>query len=557
MAVVLVVAATLAGLFKPWPLAKLVDRLWTPIPGRDVAWAAAMILGAYATHALLQAAVNLVLIRTGLRGLARIRRAVFDALLGRSLRQTQADAAGDLVYRATWDTYAFQTLFHHGLFTFLMAVSALAGMTVVMARENLRLTLVAWLAVPPLLALMPGLGRRMRRLAGRAQEADSRVANAVQQTVDHLALTQAYTREAVEAEGFRRLTGDARATRWTQHLTEVGYLALVGTVFAAGTAAVVAVGIREVGASRLTLGGFLVFVAYLAQFFEPLQQLSNVGSTVSQARAGVARVFELLDRPAELVSGTRRAELRPASRDGRALVAIRGVQFGYQSPRPVLRGIDLELFPGETVALVGPSGSGKTTLLQLLPRFYDPDVGTVEIGGIRLPEWDLAALRRQIAVVPQEPVLFPGTVAENIAAGRPDASAAEIERAAREAQAAEFIRRLPQGYETRLGDAAARLSVGEKQRINLARAFLKDAPILLLDEPTSALDPANEEALLAALDRLRAGRTTLMVAHRLVTLAGADRVALLLDGRLADLRRRTEIPDLNAWMKTMTNRANA
>ncbi|MFM7103027.1 MAG: ABC transporter ATP-binding protein, partial [Verrucomicrobiota bacterium] len=239
------------------------------------------------------------------------------------------------------------------------------------------------------------------------------------------------------------------------------------------------------------------------------------------------------------------------------LVAIRGVQFGYQSPRPVLRGIDLDLFPGETVALVGPSGSGKTTLLQLLPRFHDPDAGTVEIGGIRLPEWDLAALRRQIAVVPQEPVLFPGTVAENIAAGRPDASAAEIERAAREAQAAEFIRRLPLGYETRLGDAAARLSVGEKQRINLARAFLKDAPILLLDEPTSALDPANEEALLAALDRLRAGRTTLMVAHRLVTLAGADRVALLLDGRLADLRRQVEIPDLNAWMKTVTNRANA
>ncbi len=557
LALGLAVVATGLGLLKPWPLAVIVDRLGSGgATGRSVFPGAGgvplmigLLFGAYLSHAVVNALLNLVLIEIGLRGLRRVRAAVFDWLLGLSLRRLWGSEAGDILYRATWDTYSFQTLFHQGAFTFLMAAGSLGAMTVVMWRMNLTLTLVALATVPPLLWAMKWFGRGMAVRATAAQAADSRLASRLQQAVANLPILQSYTAEPEEAARFEVESGSAYEARRRQHRHELAYLAVVGGIFALGTAGIVGFGAREVEAGRITLGGFLVFLAYLAQFYDPLNQLSNVGSTVSQARAGAGRVLELLERPPELSTPQRPATL-PPSRGGRA-VTFEDVTFAYGTGHPALIDVRLELAVGETVALVGPSGAGKSTLLQMVPRFIDPDRGTVRFDGVDLRNLDPRGVRAEVALVPQESPLLAGTVADNLRFGRVGATGKELEVAARMAQAHEFIERLPQGYATVVGDGAVRLSVGERQRLNLARAFLKDAPILLLDEPTSALDAESEALVLTALSELFRGRTTLMVAHRLRTLERVDRVVVLNGGRIVEVGSPAQLLRSGGWFARM------
>ena len=536
-AVGLLAVTTAAAVLRPWPTAWIVDLLFQRTSGglsrpelfRTVLSFAGFAAGLYILHALANAALQAVVISTGLRGLMRVRQAVFDRLLGLSLRRLHGSQAGDLIYRATWDTYSVQTLFNQGVFTVLTATAGIVTMTVVMWRVNGRLTLVALATVPVLVGVIRWLGPRLAREAGAAQSADSGIASAVQQLVANLQLIQVFTRERRESEAFGVRSSDAFAARWRQHRIEVLYLAVVAGVLALGTAGILAAGAREVLEERLSPGRLLVFLAYLAQLYEPLNQLSHVGGTVSNASAGAERVLELLDEgPGDGSKGT-----EPESAAGVGL-EFRGVAFGYEPDRRILDGLDLVVRPGETVALIGPSGAGKSTLLQLIPRFLRPDSGEVLWNGRPLDGLDRAGLRRRISLVLQEPLLLPATVAENIGFARDGATRAEIEAAAREADADEFIRRLPQGYDTVVGDGAARLSTGEKQRVNLARAFLKSAPVLLLDEPTSALDRESEAAVLSGLRRLAKGRTTLVVAHRLETIRDADRIVVLRDGRVAE-----------------------
>jgi ATP-binding cassette, subfamily B, bacterial len=273
----------------------------------------------------------------------------------------------------------------------------------------------------------------------------------------------------------------------------------------------------------------LVFLGYLTQLYEPLNQLSQVGATVSDASAGTQRVLELLDTPQEV---TDPPQARPLVH-GR--ISFEDVSFGYQQERLVLKDISFSMAAGESVAIIGPSGAGKTTLLQLLPRFYDPTSGAVRLAGVDFRELHLKELRANVGLVPQEPILLLASIAQNIAYGKPGASRAEVEEAARAANADEFIRELPQQYDTLVGEGAARLSVGEKQRINLARAFLKDAPILVLDEPTSSLDSDSEELVVSSLTELMRNRTVLLVAHRLSTIRNVDRILVLEAGRMVEL----------------------
>jgi ATP-binding cassette subfamily B protein/subfamily B ATP-binding cassette protein MsbA len=381
----------------------------------------------------------------------------------------------------------------------------------------------------------------MRQHSLAAHQADSRVTSLVQQAIVALPLTQSCVREEHEQCRFSGQVSEALRRRLSQHGWELGYLAVIAIIFALGIAGIAWQGTQQVWAGRLSLGQLLVFLAYLGQFYEPLNQLSRLGATVADASAGAQRVLEILDAPEEVKE----------SPDARAAVA-RGeiefdrVSFAYQPDRLVLREVTFQLAAGESAALIGPNGAGKSTLLHLLPRFFDPTSGAVRMDGVNLQAWRLKELRRQVALVLQEAPLLPATIAENIAYGKPDATPAEIEAAARAAYADRFIGQLPQQYETLVGECATRLSAGEKQRLNLARAFLKAAPILVLDEPTGALDAESQALVAASLRDLMRGRTTLIVTHHPATIGQVDKILVLENGRLIEvgtpkeLRQRSE-----------------
>ena len=533
-----------AGLLKPWPLAVIVDSVLgsRPLPGwlSPVAGSfdknalllllGLMVLGLHAGQGVIGAVQNFLAIRVGLNGLRHVREKVFACLQGLSMRFHHGAKSGDLIHRAAWDTYSFQTLFQQGLVTALSAVLSLVLMTVVMVRLDPFLTLVALALVPLLLIVIRQFGRRMTERGVAAQQADSMITAHVQQSISALPLIQSYTREAHEARTFTERAGVAFEKRLSQHGWELLYWLSITLVFALGTAAIVWLGGRQVLEGKLSVGGLLIFLAYLAQFYEPLNQLSHVGATIAGATAGTQRVFEILDTPEEVQDAP---DAQPLARSS-GHIAFDHVSFAYNLGQPVLRDVTFRLAAGQSAALIGPSGVGKTTLLNLLPRFFDPTEGAVKLDGVDLRRLRRHDLRSNIAVVLQEPLLLPSSIAENIAYGKPNATRAEIEAAAHSAHAHPFIEKLPEGYDTVVGDGGARLSVGERQRLNLARAFLKNAPVLLLDEPTSALDAESEAFVVACLFNLMKGRTTLIVAHRLTTIAGVDRVLVLHEGRLVE-----------------------
>ena len=565
------------NLLKPWPLALLVDSVlgskpypgWLPDEAR--AWGqpaqlTAIIAASLALHLVHTAACAghaYLSIGVGLRGLRRVRDDVFGWLQRLSLRYHHGTEAGDIIFRAGTDTSAFQTLFLQGFLTFISATGTLLFMAVAMARLNLRLAAVALVAVPILLLSIKVFGRAMRVRGTAAQQAEGKVYALIHQGITALPLIQSHAREYHERQRFTTHTEEARQQKMAQQGLEVFYWGSISVILSACTLGVTWVGAHQVLAANLTVGELLVFLAYVAQLFEPLHQLSQVGATLSSASASTRRVFEILDTPEEVKD---RPEARrvcqgrdfdgpaglPTSADN-MFAAVGGapagspplpvygnvtyddVSFAYESARPVLRHISFKLLAGTSAAIIGPSGAGKTTLLNLLPRFFDPVSGAVLLEGADLRDLRLEDLRAQIALVLQEPIILPTTVAENISYGKPQATMEEIEAAAHAARAAELIEKLPQHYRTVIGDGGAHLSVGEKQRINLARAFLKDAPILLMDEPTSALDVESEAQVVASLFALMRGRTTLMVAHRLTTIRRVDKILVVDNGGLTEM----------------------
>ena len=566
------------NLLKPWPLALLVDSVLgsKPYPGwlpdEVQAWGqpvqltaiVAASLALHLVHTSACAGHAYISIGVGLRGLRRVRDDVFGWLQRLSLRYHHGTEAGDIIFRAGTDTSAFQTLFLQGLLTFLSATGTLLFMAVAMVQLNLRLAAVALVAVPILLLSIKVFGRAMRVRGTAAQQAEGKVYALIHQGISALPLIQSHAREDHERARFMTQTEAARQQKMAQQGLEVFYWGSISVILSACTLGVTWVGAQQVLAANLTVGELLVFLAYVAQLFDPLHQLSQVGATLSSAGASTRRVFEILDTPEEVKDRPEARRVSPGrDLDGPAglptsaddMFAAAGgapagspcpplpvygnvtyddVCFAYESSRPVLRNVSFKLLAGTSAAIIGPSGSGKTTLLNLLPRFFDPLSGAVLLEGVDLRDLRLEDLRAQIALVLQEPIILPATVAENISYGKPQATMEQIEAAARAARADELIEKLPQHYRTVIGDGGARLSVGEKQRINLARAFLKDAPVLLMDEPTSALDVESEAQVVASLFELMRGRTTLMVAHRLSTIRRVDKILVVDDGRLTE-----------------------
>jgi ATP-binding cassette, subfamily B, bacterial len=387
--------------------------------------------------------------------------------------------------------------------------------------------------VAPLLAASSWyFGPRLKRRSQLGREAKSRLLSFVHQTLGALPVVQAFATETRNKRQFQNLAGNVIELEQRGNLLGSTYGLVNGLLTTTGLAIVLYVGATRVVTGAIPLGTLLVFVAYARQMQGATGGLFQVFAKLKSAQASIERLQEVLHCD-DVISEPRNPQSLPATRDSRSgHIRLEDVTFGYEAGRAVLKDIMLEARPGEMIALVGATGAGKSTLVSLVPRFFDPWQGRVTFDGIDIRQLKLSALREAISIVLQEPFLLPLTIAENIAYGRPDASTEQIIEAAVAARADGFISRLPNGYDTPVGEMGATLSLGEQQRLSVARALLKDAPVLILDEPTSALDAETETMLLDGIQRLMHGRTTLTIAHRLSTIQRADRIAVLEQGRI-------------------------
>jgi ATP-binding cassette subfamily B protein len=435
-----------------------------------------------------------------------------------SLAYHDNQGTSDSIYRIQYDAQSIQTILMDNLIPMINAGSMLVCMLYVTARVSPRLALVAVAVSPPLLVATTVFRRRLRRQWREVRKLESSAQSVVQEVLGAVRVVKAFGREDHEHARFMSCSTIGLAARLRAALEENCYGVLVGLLTAIGTAAALFIGVRDVRSGALTLGNLLLAMAYLGKLYEPLKALGKQLATKQRALASAERAFAQLDEAPDVPE---RPDARPLAR-AEGDVAFRDVCFGYGDGPTVLRHVTFDVPAGSRVGIAGRTGAGKTTLVNLLTRFYDPHGGQVLLDGVDLRDYRLADLRNQFAVVLQEPVLFSTTIAENIGYGRAGATREQVVAAAKAADAHSFIEALPQGYETQVGERGMCLSGGERQRISLARAFLKDAPVLILDEPTSSVDLKTEAAILSAMERLMRGRTAFLIAHRPATLEGCD-----------------------------------
>lgn len=444
---------------------------------------------------------------------------LFDRAQRLSLSYHDTTGTADTIYRIQRDTAALSFLTVEGAIPFLSAAITVVAMIYVAVRIDWQLALVALAVVPALFAVTSSVRRRMRTQSRHLKKLESGVLAVVQETLGALLVVKAFGQEDRETQRFVQRAREGVRARLRLTLVEGGSSVLVGLTTALGMALVLYVGVSHVTADVLTLGQLLIVVAYLGQLYQPLKTISRKVASVQSHLASAERAVALLDQPSDVAE---RFDARPLQR-ARGAVAFREVSFAYEPGHEVLHEVSFEAAAGTRVAITGTTGAGKSTLVSLLTRFYDPTAGVISLDGVDLRDYRLADLRAQFAIVLQQPVLFSTSIAENISYARPDASADEIAAAAKAAGAHEFISRLPDGYETGVGERGLKLSGGERQRVALARAFLKDAPILILDEPTSSVDLSTEAVILDALERLMRGRTVFLITHRPSALVSWDR----------------------------------
>lgn len=528
-------------LLKPWPLKLIIDHVLSdkPLPwGFEGAFDKAAVLlitclGLVLIYLLLGGLTvlnNFTTIKIGQKMVNDLRRDLYSHLQRMSLAFHSRRQVGDLMYRVTADTYAIQSLTMNGLFPIVTAVLLLGGMFVIMVRIDWVLTVLALTICPVLFLSISLMSGRISKAAMDARQQESEVYSVVQRAMSSMRIIQAFTKEEEEHRKFMTASRDSLGASLRLYTLQTFYSGVINVVMALGTALVVWFGAKHVLSGTLTVGEIIVFTTYLASLYAPINTISQTWGLLQGAKVGVERAFEILDVERDLIDGSRTFPKSGA----RGEILFEGVSFQYVPEQPVLKRVDLQVKAGQTVAIVGPTGVGKSTLLSLLPRFYDPQSGRVLIDGANVREFQLKSLRRQIGMVLQPPLVFPISVRENIAYGKPEASMEEIITAAKLARIHDSIMRLPEQYDTIVGEQGATLSEGERQRITIARAILRDAPILILDEPTSSVDAETEAAIMEGLNRLTAGRTTFIIAHRLSTVRRADLIIVLREGEIVE-----------------------
>jgi ATP-binding cassette subfamily B protein len=543
------------ALLQPWPMELLVDNVLASVPlSPKVADAIAFLPGTRSAQGLLgwivifglvvfavnsasEAILTFSWVRVGQRMVYDFARDLFARVQRRSMIFHTRNSVGDLMSRITYDCWCVNTITDMLLLKPLNVLLTLISMIIVMARMDSTLTLLS-LAVAPFMAGSSFLlGQPVRSAARASREIAGQMQSHVQQTLSGIPVVQAFAQEEREQQRFLEYAGAAvRAEQRTAVFTNLYNLGS-GLLVTLGTALILWLGAQHVLSGVLTVGSLLVFLSYLASLHGQFRMLTEIYRSLQQTNASLERVMNLRETEQDVPEHSG-AILLPSVRGH---VTIENVTFGYERERPSLRDVSIEARPGETIAIVGPTGAGKSTLVSLIPRFVDPWSGRVSIDGKNLRDVQIHSVRSQVAVVLQESFLFPLTIAENIAFGRPSATPTEIESAARAANAHKFIERLPKGYDTKIGERGAGLSGGERQRLSIARALLKNAPILILDEPTSALDAETEALLLEALERLMKGRTTFIVAHRLSTIRNANRIVVMKEGRIVETGSHIEL----------------
>lgn len=518
------------------PLPSYVDVLLPDAlsSGANLLLAAAILQVLVVGLAQLQQLVSYVLrVRTGEVMTQALRERLFAHAQRLSLRRHDSRGSSDSVYRIQYDAQEVQKVTVDGLLTTAAAAVTLAATVIVVARLDWQLAAVGLLVSPLLVHLTRRYRLRVRPRYRDVKGIETNAMQVIQEAMGALRVVKAFGQEDSERDRFSQRSRTGVEARIRLAAAEGFFGLLVNVVTALGTAAVLFIGVRHVQQGTLTLGELLMVIAYLSQLYEPLKTISKKAATLQSSFASAERVFEFMDEPHDVPQAPHAVPLLRARGD----VEFRHVSMRYAGGPEVLRDLSFRVEKDATVGIFGATGAGKTTLVSLLVRFYDPTAGAVLLDGLDLRGYQVADLRRQVAFVLQDPVLFSTSIGENIRYARPNASLADVVAAAEQADAHEFIGRLPDGYDTLVGERGMRLSGGERQRISLARAFLKDGRVLVLDEPTSSVDVASEARILEATERLARGRTTFMIAHRASTLARCDMWVELRGGQLSDASR--------------------
>ncbi len=459
-----------------------------------------------------------------------LRRILYAHIQRLSLAFHDQKRTGDLISRVTSDVADIQSFINQGLLSSLINILTLLGMVVVMFHTDWRFTLIAMSIVPPLFFIVYVYTRKIKKAARDARKREGQIFTVVQEVLSSIHVVKAFTREDYEQQRLEEASLDSVETAIRSRSLKAKLNPIVDIVVAIGTSLVLWYGAKLILAGVIPPGTLVLFFLYLKQMYKPMQELSKMTDTYSKAAVGFERIQEVLETDKE-IKDVRGAKKAPRFK---GKIEFDKVSFSYTPEQQILKDMSFVIEPGRVAALIGPTGVGKTTIVNMIARFYDPDSGVVKIDGTDIKKFKQQSLREQISFVLQDNVLFHGTIWQNIAYGRPEASKEEIMEAAKQANAAEFIDKMPQGYDTIVGERGITLSGGQRQRIAIARAIIRNANILILDEPTSGLDAASEKLVFEALDRLMEKKTAIVIAHRLSTIRRADVIFVVNEGAVVE-----------------------